>query len=93
MTDVEKAKNIYHELCSRMVYDNSALEDFERKNSYYAYLHNSGVCVIFANVYNQLLTQVGNKTTTATCEYDVDCQLKIVQKLFSQRESLKLNRS
>ena len=44
MTDVEKAKNIYHELCSRMVYDNSALEDFERKNSYYAYLHNSGVC-------------------------------------------------
>lgn len=70
MTDVEKAKNIYHELCSRMVYDNSAMEDFERKNSYYAYLHNSGVCVTFANVYNQLLTQVGIKTTIATCEYD-----------------------
>ena len=70
MTDVEKAKNIYHELCSRMVYDNSALEEFERKNSYYAYLHNSGVCVTFANVYNQLLTQVGIKTTIATCEYD-----------------------
>ena len=28
------------------------------------------VCVTFANVYNQLLTQVGIKTTTATCEYD-----------------------
>ena len=28
------------------------------------------VCVTFANVYNQLLTQVGIKTTIATCEYD-----------------------
>ena len=70
MSDVEKAKNIYHELCTRMVYDNSALEDLERKDSYFAYLHNSGVCVTFANVYNQLLTQVGIKTTLATCEYD-----------------------
>jgi hypothetical protein len=70
MTDVEKAKNIYHELCTRMVYDDSALEDLERKHSYYAYLHNSGVCVTFANVYNQLLTQVGIKTSLATCEYD-----------------------
>jgi hypothetical protein len=33
-------------------------------------MHNSGVCVTFANVYNQLLTQVGIKTTLATCEYD-----------------------
>ena len=70
MSDVEKAKNIYHELCTRMVYDDSALEDLERKDSYFAYLHNSGVCVTFANVYNQLLTQVGIKTTLATCEYD-----------------------
>ena len=70
MTDLEKAKNIYHELSTRMTYDNSALEIFERKDSYYAYLHNSGVCVTFANVYNQLLTQVGIKTTLATCEYD-----------------------
>ena len=70
MSDVEKAKNIYHELCTRMVYDDSALEDIERKDSYFAYLHNSGVCVTFANVYNQLLTQVGIKTTLATCEYD-----------------------
>lgn len=70
MSDVEKAKNIYHELCTRMDYDDSALEDLDRKDSYYAYLHNSGVCVTFANVYNQLLTQVGLKTTLATCEYD-----------------------
>ena len=70
MSDVEKAKNIYHELCTRMVYDDSALEDLERKDSHFAYLHNSGVCVTFANVYNQLLTQVGIKTTLATCEYD-----------------------
>lgn len=70
MTDVEKAKNIYHELCTRMVYDDSALTNQERKASYFAYLHNSGVCVTFANVYNQLLTQVGIKTTLATCEYD-----------------------
>ena len=70
MSDVEKAKNIYHELCIRMDYDYSALEDVARKDSYYAYLHNSGVCVTFANVYNQLLTQVGIKTTVATCEYD-----------------------
>ena len=70
MSDIEKAKNIYHEICTRMVYDDSALEELERKDSYFAYLHNSGVCVTFANVYNQLLTQVGIKTTLATCEYD-----------------------
>ena len=70
MSDVEKAKNIYHALCTRMAYDDSALEDLERKDSYYAYLHNSGVCITFANVYNQLLTQVGIKTTLATCDYD-----------------------
>ena len=70
MSDVEKAKNIYHEICTRMDYDDSALEEVERKDSYFAYLHNSGVCVTFANVYNQLLTQVGIKTTLATCEYD-----------------------
>lgn len=70
MRDVEKAKNIYHNLCTRMVYDDSALEDFQRKDSYYAYLNNSGVCVTFANVYNQLLTQVGIKTTIAACDYD-----------------------
>ena len=70
MSDVEKAKNIYHELCTRMVYDDSALEDLDRKDSYFAYLHNSGVCITFANVYNQLLTQVGIKTTLASCDYD-----------------------
>ncbi len=70
MTDVEKAKKIYHEICTRMVYDDSALEDLERKESYFAYLNNSGVCITFANVYNQLLTQVGIKTTIATCDYD-----------------------
>ena len=70
MSDIEKAQSIYHELCTRMVYDDSALEDLERKDSYFAYLHNSGVCVTFANVYNQLLTQVGIKTTLATCAYD-----------------------
>lgn len=70
MSDAEKAKNIYHELCTRMVYDDSALEILERKDSYFAYLHNSGVCITFANVYNQLLTQVGIKTTIATCDYD-----------------------
>ena len=70
MSDVEKAKNIYHAICTRMVYDDRALEDLERKDSYFAYLHNSGVCVTFANVYNQLLTQVGIKATLATCEYD-----------------------
>ena len=70
MDEVEKAKRIYHGLCSRMVYDYSALEDFERKDSYFAYLHNSGVCITFANVYNQLLTQVGIKTTLASCDYD-----------------------
>ena len=70
MSDVEKAKNIYHAICTRMVYDDGALEDFERKDSYFAYLYNSGVCITFANVYNQLLTQVGIKATLATCEYD-----------------------
>ena len=62
------AKNIYHALASRMTYDYSALTDFERKESSYAYLYNSGVCVTFANVYNQLLTQVGIKTTVAHCD-------------------------
>lgn len=70
MSDIEKAKNIYHELCIRMDYDDSANEILERKDSHYAYLHNSGVCITFANVYNQLLTQVGIKTTIATCDYD-----------------------
>ena len=69
MSDVERAKAIYHALCTRMTYDDSALVDFERKNSYYAYLNNSGVCVTFANVYNQLLTQVGIKSTLASCDY------------------------
>ena len=70
MSDVEKAKTIYHALCTRMVYDDSALEIFERKDSYFAYLYNSGVCITFANVYNQLLTQVGIKATLVSCEYD-----------------------
>lgn len=69
MSEAEKAKAIYHEICTRMVYDDSALEILERKNSYYAYLNNSGVCVTFANVYNQLLTQVGIKSTIASCNY------------------------
>ena len=67
-TEVEMAKNIYHALCLRMTYDHSALTEFERKESYYAYLYNSGVCVTFANVYNQLLTQVGIETTLAHCD-------------------------
>ena len=68
-TDVENAKSIYHALCTRMTYDYSALTEFERKENYYAYLHNSGVCITFANVYNQLLTQVGIKTTLAHCDH------------------------
>ena len=67
-TDVENAKIIYHALCTRMTYDYSALTEFERKENYYAYLHNSGVCTTFANTYNQLLTQVGIKTTLAHCD-------------------------
>ena len=67
-TDYEKAKNIYHALCTRMTYDYSALEDIERKENYYAYLYNSGVCITFANVYNQLLTQVGIQSTLAQCD-------------------------
>lgn len=68
-SDLENAKSIYHALCTRVTYDDSALTEFERKESYYAYLHNSGVCVTFANAYNQLLTQVGIKTTLAHCDY------------------------
>jgi hypothetical protein len=67
-TDVENAKSIYHALCTRVTYDYSALTEFERKENYYAYLHNSGVCTTFSNVYNQLLTQVGIKTTLAHCD-------------------------
>lgn len=66
-TDVENAKNIYHAFCTRMTYDYSALTEHERKESYYAYLYNSGVCTTFAYAYNQLLTQVGIKTTLAHC--------------------------
>ena len=69
MSDVEKARQIYHQLCIRMNYDDSALEILERKDSCYAYLENSGVCITFANVYNQLLTQVGIQTTQAACDY------------------------
>ena len=67
-SDEENARNIYHALSARMTYDYSALEDFERKESYYAYLDNTGVCITFANVYNQLLTQVGIRTTMAYCD-------------------------
>lgn len=71
-SDEENARNIYHALSTRMTYDYSALEDFERKESYYAYLDNTGVCVTFANVYNQLLTQVGIETTMAYCDIPDD---------------------
>ena len=67
-TDEEKARNIYHAVATSMTYDNSAMEVIERKESYYAYLYNSGVCITFANVYNQLLTQVGIQTTLAHCD-------------------------
>ena len=67
-TDEENARSIYHALCTSMTYDYSALTEFERKECYYAYLHNSGVCITFANVYNQLLNQVGIKTTLAHCD-------------------------
>lgn len=69
-SDVEKAKTIYHAISGAMTYDYSALEEIERKESYYAYLYNSGVCVTFANIYNQLLTQVGIETTLAQCDTD-----------------------
>ena len=69
-TDVEKAQIIYHNISTRMTYDYSALEKFERKESYYAYLYNTGVCVTFANVYNQMLTQVGIDTTLACCDFE-----------------------
>ena len=68
-SEAERAKSIYHELCTRVTYDDSALEEFERKNAFYAYMNHSGVCVTFANVYNQLLTQAGIRATTAQCEY------------------------
>lgn len=67
-TDGENARSIYHALCTAMTYDDSALTEFERKESYYAYLYNSGVCLTFANAYNQLLTQVGIRTTLAHCD-------------------------
>ena len=67
-TDIEKAKAIYHALSTRMTYDYSALENISLKDSQYAYLNNTGVCVTFANVYNQLLTQVGIETTLAHCD-------------------------
>lgn len=70
MSDEEKAKVIYHAICTRMVYDESALTAIDRKDSYYAYLHYSGVCITFANLYNQLLTQVGIRATVATCDYN-----------------------
>lgn len=66
-TDVENAKSIYHALCTRMTYDYGALTEYERKESYYAYLYNSGVCTTFSYAYNQLLTQVGIETTLAHC--------------------------
>ena len=67
-TDEENARSIYHALCTSMTYDYSALTEFERKEGYYAYLYNSGVCITFANVYNQLLNQVGIQTTLAHCD-------------------------
>ena len=67
-SDEENARNIYHAICTRMTYDYSALEDLERKESYYAYLDHTGVCVTFANVYNQLLTRVGVRTSLAYCD-------------------------
>ena len=70
-TQVELAKNIYHQLCTRVTYDDSALTEIERKNAYYAYMEGSGVCVTFTNVYNQLLTRVGIQTTTAQCDYSL----------------------
>ncbi len=69
-SDTENAKNIYNALCTRMTYDHSAMVEFERKESYYAYLHNSGVCLTFANAYNQLLTCAGIETTIAHCDSD-----------------------
>ena len=68
-SEAELAKNIYHELCTRVTYDDSALTEIARKNAFYAYMNHSGVCVTFANVYNQLLTQVGIRATTAQCDY------------------------
>lgn len=66
-SDVEKAKTIYHAICTRMTYDDSAMIEFEKKESHYAYLYNTGVCITFANVYNQLLNQVGIATELAHC--------------------------
>ena len=67
-SDEEKARNIYHAITTTMTYDYSAMDTLERKESYYAYLNNSGVCITFATVYNQLLTQVGIDTTLALCD-------------------------
>ena len=71
-SQAELAKTIYHAICTRMTYDYSALEILERKRSFYAYMENTGVCVTFANIYNQLLTQVGIRATTADCLYTLD---------------------
>ncbi len=66
-TEEQNAKALYHALASRMTYDDSAMIDLEKKESCYAYLNHSGVCVTFANVYNQLLTQVGIRAGIASC--------------------------
>lgn len=68
-TGVQLARNIYHELCTRVTYDDSALLDLSKKEPHYAYMNHSGVCITFAVVYNQLLTQVGIETTLASCDY------------------------
>ena len=68
LSDEENARNIYHAICTRMTYDYSAMIEVNRKESHYAYLEHSGVCITFTNVYNQLLTQVGIRTTQAHCD-------------------------
>ena len=71
-SDIQNARAIYHALSGSITYDHSALEIFERKESYYAYLYGTGVCITFANAYNQMLTQVGIQATLASCDVPND---------------------
>lgn len=64
-TEQEKAMGLYHALATSVTYDYSALDDFDKKQTWNAFLNKTGVCITFANAYNILLTQVGIESRCA----------------------------
>lgn len=55
----KRAESVYHAMTTSLTYDYDILETRKMTESYYGYIRQKGICITFADMYAQLLAQVG----------------------------------